>query len=87
MAPPDYSDLLSIKGKVALVTGASSGIGSRFAVFLASQGALVVVAARRTEKLKDLVTVRRVLAFAVSLLLTLMPQEVAACAMHASKLC
>jgi NAD(P)-dependent dehydrogenase (short-subunit alcohol dehydrogenase family) len=56
MASPDYSDLLSIKGKVALVTGASSGIGSRFAVFLASQGAPVVVAARRTEKLKDLVT-------------------------------
>eukprot|EP00243_Klebsormidium_subtile_P004348 TRINITY_DN18325_c0_g1_i1.p1 TRINITY_DN18325_c0_g1~~TRINITY_DN18325_c0_g1_i1.p1 ORF type:complete len:276 (-),score=74.37 TRINITY_DN18325_c0_g1_i1:330-1157(-) len=55
MAPPDYSDLFSIKGKTALVTGASSGIGSRFSVFLASQGASVVVAARRKDKLQDLV--------------------------------
>ncbi|GAQ81641.1 3-ketoacyl-ACP reductase [Klebsormidium nitens] len=55
MAPPDYKDLFSIKGKTALVTGASSGIGSRFSVFLASQGASVVVAARRKDKLQDLV--------------------------------
>jgi hypothetical protein len=32
MAPPDYSELFSIRGKTALVTGASSGIGSRFSV-------------------------------------------------------
>jgi NAD(P)-dependent dehydrogenase (short-subunit alcohol dehydrogenase family) len=55
MAPPDFSDLFSIRGKTALVTGASSGIGSRFSVFLAAQGANVVVAARRQEKLEDLV--------------------------------
>ncbi|GAQ92253.1 3-ketoacyl-ACP reductase [Klebsormidium nitens] len=55
MAPPSYSDLFSIEGKTALVTGASSGIGSRFSVFLASQGASVVVAARRKDKLHDVV--------------------------------
>lgn len=59
MAPPDYSDLMSIKDQVCLVTGASSGIGSRFAVFLATQGAKVVLAARREEKLQDLVEVKQ----------------------------
>jgi NAD(P)-dependent dehydrogenase (short-subunit alcohol dehydrogenase family) len=44
----------NLKEKVALVTGASSGLGSRFARVLAANGALTVLAARRVERLKDL---------------------------------
>jgi len=44
----------NLKEKVALVTGASSGLGSRFAQVLAANGALTVLAARRVERLKDL---------------------------------
>ena len=47
---------LSMKGKVALVTGASSGLGAHFARLLATAGASVVVAARRVDKLDTLVT-------------------------------
>jgi NAD(P)-dependent dehydrogenase (short-subunit alcohol dehydrogenase family) len=43
-----------LSGKVALVTGASSGLGARFATVLAAQGAQVVLASRRTERLKEL---------------------------------
>jgi NAD(P)-dependent dehydrogenase (short-subunit alcohol dehydrogenase family) len=39
----------SLKGKVALVTGASSGFGKHFATVLSQAGAKVVLAARRTE--------------------------------------
>lgn len=42
-------------GKVALVTGASSGFGAYFAKLMATQGARVVVAARRIDRLKQLV--------------------------------
>ncbi len=45
------SDLFSLKGKIALVTGASSGLGVQFATALARQGADVAVLARRVEKL------------------------------------
>lgn len=45
----------SLEGKVALVTGASSGIGRTLAKGLALGGATVVVAARRVERLETLV--------------------------------
>jgi NAD(P)-dependent dehydrogenase (short-subunit alcohol dehydrogenase family) len=41
-------------GRVALVTGASSGLGVRFARMLADNGARVVLAARRVERLESL---------------------------------
>src|SRR5262245_4342376 len=44
-----------VEGRFALVTGASSGLGRRFAVVLAKEGAKVVVAARRKDRLDDLV--------------------------------
>jgi NAD(P)-dependent dehydrogenase (short-subunit alcohol dehydrogenase family) len=44
-----------LSGQVALVTGASSGLGRRFAVTLAAAGAAVAVAARRTERLAEVV--------------------------------
>jgi len=43
-----------ISGEVALVTGASSGIGRHFAEVLAAAGAKVAAAARRTDRLDDL---------------------------------
>ena len=46
---------INLAGKTALVTGASSGLGERFARILAAQGATVVVAARRLERLQALV--------------------------------
>jgi NAD(P)-dependent dehydrogenase (short-subunit alcohol dehydrogenase family) len=45
---------VDLNGKVALVTGASSGLGARFAKILAEAGAQVVLAARRVERLKEL---------------------------------
>lgn len=46
--------LFDLKGRIALVTGASSGLGARFARVLADQGADVIIVARRLEKLKHL---------------------------------
>jgi NAD(P)-dependent dehydrogenase (short-subunit alcohol dehydrogenase family) len=43
-----------LSDKTALVTGASSGLGARFARVLAAQGATVVLASRRVERLKEL---------------------------------
>lgn len=45
---------LNFEGKIALVTGASSGLGERFAKVLARAGAQVVLASRRVERLKEL---------------------------------
>jgi NAD(P)-dependent dehydrogenase (short-subunit alcohol dehydrogenase family) len=45
----------SLTGKRVLVTGASSGLGAHFAALFASQGADVIVAARRTGALEELV--------------------------------
>lgn len=45
----------NIKGKVVVVTGASSGIGQATALLLAEKGAKVVLAARRTDRLQELV--------------------------------
>ena len=47
--------MAAFEGKVAIVTGASSGIGKATALILAERGATVVVAARRTEVLDELV--------------------------------
>ena len=43
-----------IKDKVAIITGASSGIGFATALALSKAGAKVAIGARRTEKLADL---------------------------------
>jgi len=45
---------MDLSGRVALVTGASSGLGAQFAKTLSRAGAAVVLASRRIEKLKDL---------------------------------
>jgi len=47
-------DLFSVRGKVAIVTGASSGLGERFARNLHEHGATVVVGARRLDRLEAL---------------------------------
>jgi NAD(P)-dependent dehydrogenase (short-subunit alcohol dehydrogenase family) len=48
------SSIFDVRGKVALVTGASSGLGENFARKLAAAGATVVVAARRMDRLQAL---------------------------------
>ena len=51
---PDHSDPLAsmrLDGRVAVVTGASSGLGARFARTLIAAGATVIAVARRTDRL------------------------------------
>jgi NAD(P)-dependent dehydrogenase (short-subunit alcohol dehydrogenase family) len=51
---PVAAPSFSVTGQVALVTGASSGIGEHFAEVLAAAGARVAAAARRAERLAEL---------------------------------
>lgn len=46
-------DLINLKDKIAIVTGASRGLGSAFAVALAEAGAHVVITSRHGSELKD----------------------------------
>ncbi len=48
------ADLFDLRGEVALVTGASSGLGRRFARVLAANGARVACLARRRDRLESL---------------------------------
>jgi NAD(P)-dependent dehydrogenase (short-subunit alcohol dehydrogenase family) len=50
---PQSADLFDLSGKVAVVTGASSGLGAYFAQVLADAGAAVALAARRTDRLAE----------------------------------
>lgn len=54
MTYPLPNNSTDLSGQVALVTGASSGLGFRFAKVLASQGAKVALAARRVDRLEAL---------------------------------
>jgi NAD(P)-dependent dehydrogenase (short-subunit alcohol dehydrogenase family) len=51
---PDPLAAFRLDGKVAIVTGASSGLGARFAKVLDAAGAKVVLVARRLERLEAL---------------------------------
>jgi NAD(P)-dependent dehydrogenase (short-subunit alcohol dehydrogenase family) len=48
------ADMFSLRGRVALVTGASSGLGTQFARALSDNGAAVALVARRVDRLKAL---------------------------------
>ncbi len=53
-SPLQPLDLFRLDGRVAIVTGASSGLGDRFARVLHAVGATVVVTARRADRLEAL---------------------------------
>ncbi len=56
MSAIDLTASFRLDGRVAIVTGASSGLGDRFARVLHAAGATVVAAARRTDRLEALAT-------------------------------
>ncbi|MFX7804493.1 SDR family NAD(P)-dependent oxidoreductase, partial [Acinetobacter baumannii] len=47
----EANQIFSLKGKVALITGASKGIGEAIAHFFAANGAQVVINSRKQEDL------------------------------------
>lgn len=53
-APLQPLDLFRLDGRVAIVTGASSGLGDRFARVLHAVGATVIVTARRADRMETL---------------------------------
>jgi NAD(P)-dependent dehydrogenase (short-subunit alcohol dehydrogenase family) len=55
LAVPDPTTLFRLDGRVVIITGASSGLGDRFARVVSAAGAQVVVAARRIDRLEALV--------------------------------
>ena len=55
MSPILANNYFALQGEVALITGASSGLGRHFAGLLASAGVTVGIAARRESRLLDLV--------------------------------
>ncbi len=52
--PAKALEAFRLDGRVAIVTGASSGLGARFARVLAGSGARVVLAARRADRISEL---------------------------------
>ena len=46
--------MFNLKGRVAVITGASSGLGKQMAHAFAKQGANLVILARRIERLEEL---------------------------------
>ena len=46
--------MFNLKGRVAVITGASSGLGRQMSKAFAEQGADLVLLARRVEKLEEL---------------------------------
>ena len=54
LGSPLAADMFNLKGRVALITGASSGLGERFAEVASANGASVVLTARREDRMKEI---------------------------------